>query len=76
MSQIIKFIQIDSTPKPIRYELKCICDQKLGDFSTWFEYLTNTELMKELMEEGKTFAELFLNYERELGNQSNSNQPN
>lgn len=76
MSQIIKFIQIDSTPKPIRYELKCICDKKLADFSTWFEYLTNTELMKELMEEGKTFAELFLNYERELGNQSNSNQPN
>ena len=76
MSQIIKFIQIDSTPKPIRYELKCICDKKLADFSTWFEYLTNTELMKELMEEGKTFAELFLNYERELGNQSNSNQTN
>jgi len=50
--------------------------KKLADFSTWFEYLTNTELMKELMEEGKTFAELFLNYERELGNQSNSNQPN
>jgi len=69
MSKIIKFIQIDSTPKPIRYELKCICDKKLADYSTWFEYLTNVEMMKELMEEGKTFAELFLHYEKEL-NQS------
>ena len=66
MSKIIKFIQIDSTPKPIRYELKCICDKKLADYSTWFDYLTNVEMMKELMEEGKTFAELFLTYEQEL----------
>ena len=68
MSKIIKFIQIDSKPKQIRYELKCICDKKLADYSTWFEYLTNVEMMKELIEEGKTFAELFLHYEKELGN--------
>lgn len=66
MSKIIKFIQIESTPKPIKYELKCICDKQLADFSTWFEYLTNTDMMNELMEEGKTYAELFLNYEKEL----------
>ncbi len=66
MSKIIKFIQIDSTPKPIKYELKCICDKKLADVSTWFEYLTNTEMMDELIEEGKSYADLFLNYEKEL----------
>jgi hypothetical protein len=66
MSQLIKFIQNDSTPKSIKYEIKCICDKKLADFSTWLEYLTNTEMMNELIEEGKTYAELFLNYEKEL----------
>ena len=66
MSQLIKFIQNDSTPKPIKYELKCICDKKLADLSTWFEYLTNTEMMNELIKEGKSYAELFLNYEKEL----------
>ena len=66
MSQIIKFIQIESDPKPIRYELKCICDKKLADFSTWFDYLTNTEMMNELIDQGKSYADLFLNYEKEL----------
>jgi hypothetical protein len=72
MSKIIKFIQNDSTPKPIRYELKCICDKQLADFSTWFDYLTNSEMMKELMEEGNTYADLFLNYEKELNMTGNS----
>lgn len=67
MDNIVKYIQIISKPKPIRYELKCLCDNKLSDYSTWFEYMTNGDKMKELMEEGKTFAELFVNYEKELG---------
>jgi hypothetical protein len=29
--------------------------------------MTNGDKMKELMEEGKTFAELFVNYEKKLG---------
>jgi hypothetical protein len=29
--------------------------------------MTNGEKMKELIDEGKTYAELFLNYENELG---------
>lgn len=72
MSKIIKFIQNDSTPTPIRYELKCICDKQLADFSTWFDYLTNADMMNELMEEGKTYADLFLNYEKELNTTRNS----
>ena len=32
------------------------------------ESIIPNEMMKELIEEGKTFAELFLNYEQELGN--------
>jgi predicted acylesterase/phospholipase RssA len=67
MNKIVKHIQINSTPVPIRYELKCLCDKKLADLSTWFEYMTNGENMKELIEEGKSYAELFLNYEKELG---------
>jgi len=66
MHQIVKYIQKSSKPTPIRYELKCLCDKKLADYSTWFEYMTNGEKMKELMEEGKSYAELFLNYENEL----------
>jgi predicted acylesterase/phospholipase RssA len=67
MNKIVKHIQINSTPVPIRYELKCLCDKKLADLSTWFEYMTNGENMKELIEEGKSYAELFLHYEKELG---------
>ena len=67
MNQFVKYIQNNSKPTSIRYELKCICDKKLADYSTWFEYMTNGEKMKELMEEGKSYAELFLNYEHELG---------
>ena len=67
MNKIITYVQLHSLPKPIRYELKCICDKKLADYSTWFEYLTKVENMKELIQDGKTFAELFLTYEKEMG---------
>ncbi len=66
MNKIITYVQLQSSPKPIRYELKCICDKKLADYSTWFEYLTKVENMKELIHDGKTFADLFLHYEKEL----------
>ena len=69
MNQIIRFIHTKSTSNPtsIRYELNCICDKKLADYSTWFEYMTCGEKMRELMEEGKQNAELFLSSEAVLG---------
>ena len=67
MNKIITHVQLKSAPNPIRYELKCICDKKLADYSTWFEYLTKVENMKELIHDGKTYADLFLQYEKELG---------
>lgn len=73
LSQMINHIRVNqnntrSTPKrSIRYEVKCVCDKNLADYAKWFEYMTNGEKMKELIDEGKTYAELFLNYENELG---------
>lgn len=67
LSQLINHIQINNVSKPIRYELKCLCDKNLADYSKWFEYMTNGDKMKELIDEGKKYAELFLNYEKELG---------
>ena len=71
ISQLINHIQMNNNSnhilKPLRYEVKCLCDKNLADYSKWFEYMTNGEKMKELIEEGKKYGELFLNYEKELG---------
>lgn len=70
LNQFVKYIQKNNISKPIRYELKCLCNKNLSDYSKWFEYMTNGEKMKELIDEGKMYAELFLNYEKELGQNS------
>ena len=36
----------------------------------WLEYMTDEDKRKELINEGKRYAELFINYEEELGRQS------
>ena len=69
LGQLVNHIQLahNSTLTPIRYELKCLCNKNMGDYTKWFEYLTNREKAKELIDEGKLYAELFMNYEKELG---------
>jgi predicted acylesterase/phospholipase RssA len=69
ISQLLIFLQQSNIPKNIRYELKCLCNKDLSDHLKWLEYMTDGEKMKELIDEGKRFAELFINYENELGGQ-------
>ena len=65
--KIVEFIQKNNTSsKTIHYELKCLCNKNLLDYTKWLEYMTKKEKIEELMEEGKEYAELFLNYENEL----------
>ena len=65
--QFVNFIQQTNTcSKTIRYEVKCLCDKNLLDYTKWLEYMTKKEKIEELMEEGNKYAELFLNYENEL----------
>lgn len=69
LGQLVNHIQLahNSTITPIRYELKCLCNKNMGNYTKWFEYMTNREKAKELIDEGKLYAELFMNYEKELG---------
>ena len=65
--KIIEFIQINNTSsKTIHYELKCLCNKNLLDYTKWLEYMTKKDKIEELMDDGKEYAELFLNYENEL----------
>jgi predicted acylesterase/phospholipase RssA len=66
LEQIVKYVQSKDAAVTIRYEVKCLCDQNLADYSKWIEYMTNVLNRKELIESGKKYAELFLNYEKEL----------
>ena len=68
--QIVKFIQKSNVSKSIRFELKCLCSNDLSDHTKWLEYMTDESKRKELINEGKRYAELFINYEEELGRQS------
>jgi predicted acylesterase/phospholipase RssA len=70
LNQLMSFLQRSNIPKNIRYELKCLCKKDLSDYLKWLEYMTDGEKRKELIDEGKRFAELFINYENELGGQS------
>jgi predicted acylesterase/phospholipase RssA len=70
IGQIVKFIQKGNIAKSIRYELKCLCNNDLSDHTKWLEYMTDEDKRKELINEGKRYAELFINYEEELGRQS------
>tara|TARA_B100001059_G_scaffold166705_1_gene166303 strand:+ start:52 stop:948 length:897 start_codon:yes stop_codon:yes gene_type:complete len=68
--KILKFIQQTNVPKSIRYELKCLCNKDISDHTKWLEYMTDEIKRKDLISEGKQYAELFMNYEQELGRQT------
>lgn len=67
LQKIVKHVQKDNIPKAIRYEVKCLCDEKISEISNWIVYMTDREKRLELIKSGKNYAELFFNYEKELG---------
>ena len=67
--KIVTFIQKSNVIKSIRYELKCLCNKDLSDHTKWLEYMTDETKIKDLINDGKQYAELFMNYEEELGRQ-------
>ena len=67
LQKIVKYVQKDNLPKAIRYEVKCLCDEKISEVSNWIVYMTDREKRLELIKSGKNYAELFFNYEKELG---------
>jgi predicted acylesterase/phospholipase RssA len=66
LEKIVKHIQKDNISKVIRYEVKCLCDEKISEISNWIVYMTDREKRVELIKTGKNYAELFFNYEQEL----------
>ena len=66
IQQIVKYVQKENEPKSIRYEVKCLCDEKMSEASNWIEYMTDREKRVELIKSGKNHAEIFLEYEKEL----------
>lgn len=67
LQKIVKHVQKDNIPKAIRYEVKCLCDENVSEISNWIVYMTDREKRLELIKSGKNYAELFFNYEKELG---------
>ena len=65
-SQIVRHIQKETTSKELKYEIKCLCDANMSDYTQWLEYITNREKIAELMEKGEQYGELFFNYEKEM----------
>jgi predicted acylesterase/phospholipase RssA len=66
IQQLVKYVQNDNIAKPIRYEVKCVCDDHVSQISNWYEYMTDREKRINLINSGKRFAEIFIEYEREL----------
>jgi len=50
----------------IPYEVKCVCEKNMSNYSEWLSYITEQEKRIELIEQGVTYGELFLNYHKQL----------
>lgn len=66
LEQIVKYVQRSDKAVNIRYEVKCLCDKNLGEYSNWIQYMKDSSKRKELIENGIKYADLFLNYEHDL----------
>ena len=60
----------------IPYEVKCICDKNMTNYTEWLSYITDQDKRIELIEKGVTYGELFLNYHKQLHNESSNESPN
>jgi predicted acylesterase/phospholipase RssA len=66
---IITHLQKDHLlEKIIPYEVQCICDKNMSDYSEWLSYVTEHDKRVELIEQGTTYGELFLNYHKQMHN--------
>lgn len=70
LHNLIDHMHSQNTHIDLKYEVKFLCDDNLSDHSNWIEYMVNTDKRATLINEGIKYAELFLNYEKEL-NSSN-----
>jgi NTE family protein len=52
----------------IPYEVKCVCDKNISNYSEWLTFITDHDKCIELIEQGETYGELFLNYHSQLHN--------
>ena len=52
----------------IPYEVKCLCDKNILNYSEWLTFITDNDKCIELIEQGETCGELFLNYHNQLHN--------
>ena len=50
----------------IPYEVKCLCDKNILNYSEWLSFITDNDKCIELIEQGGTSGELFLNYHKQL----------
>jgi len=58
----------------IPYEVKCICDKNMTNYTEWLSYITCQDKRIELIEKGVTYGELFFNYHKQLHSDSPSNE--
>jgi predicted acylesterase/phospholipase RssA len=65
--RIIRHMQKDHLLDDIiPYEVKCVCDKNMSNYSEWLSYITEQDKRIELIEEGVKYGELFLNYYNQL----------
>ena len=66
---LIKNLQKEHTiEESIPYEVKCLCDKNMLHYSEWLSFITDNDKCIELIEQGETCGELFLNYYKQLHN--------
>ena len=70
--QVVKHIQKENVSKTLTYEIKCLCDSNLSEYTNWLDYMTDREKIAELIEKGHQYGELFLNYENEMKCRTNT----
>ena len=55
LQKIVKHVQKDNIPKAIRYEVKCLCDEKISEISNWIVYMIDREKRLQLIKSGKNY---------------------
>ena len=54
----------------IPYEVKCVCDKNMMNYTEWLSYITEHDKRVELIEKGTNYGELFYKYHKQLYNTS------
>ena len=48
------------------YEVKCVCEKNMSNYSEWLSYMTDKDKRLEIIEQGRNYGELFFNYQKQL----------